>query len=388
MFVDDGTETLAHFDLEKESMRNGMYSVAVGLSLSLATTLVVGDERKSIVETAVGAGQFKTLAAALTAGGLVEALEGKGPFTVFAPTDAAFGKLPKGTLETLLKPENKATLVAILKHHVVSGSVPAKKVVALTAAATLNGQRVDVSTKKGTVMIDSAKVIQADIHCTNGVIHVIDKVLIPEAGDIVDVAVGSKAPTFQTLVAAVKAAGLVKALKAKGPLTVFAPTDAAFGRLPEGTIAMLLKPENRERLSSILTYHVVAGRVYSPKALQAGAASTLQGSKLSIRAKGGVAYVNDAQIVATDLDAANGVIHVIDTVLLSEGDGCLPRVTRSCSHCPPCSARPAWCRACASSVLESSMCGVPWMRACRSEYAFRPAPAANSEHAAGILAGI
>ncbi|MFO0936400.1 MAG: fasciclin domain-containing protein [Gemmataceae bacterium] len=138
------------------------------------------DPCKDIVDTAVSAGKFKTLAAALKAADLVDALKGTGPFTVFAPTDEAFAKLPKETLESLLKPENKEKLVAILKYHVVSGKVLAKDVVHLKEAKTLQGSSVKVSVKKGEVSIDGAKVIKTDIETSNGVIHVIDSVIIPK----------------------------------------------------------------------------------------------------------------------------------------------------------------------------------------------------------------
>ena len=136
---------------------------------------------KDIVDTAVAAGNFGTLAAALKAAGLVETLKGKGPFTVFAPTDEAFAKLPAGTVESLLKPENKGTLTAILTYHVVPGSVMAKDVTKLTFAGTVNGQRADIAVKNGQVMLDGrARVTATDIACSNGVIHVIDSVVLPK----------------------------------------------------------------------------------------------------------------------------------------------------------------------------------------------------------------
>lgn len=137
------------------------------------------EKQKDIVETAVAAGSFKTLAAALKAGGLVEALQSEGPFTVFAPTDEAFAKLPKGTVENLLKSENKDQLVAILKYHVVAGKVTSDKVVKLEKAKTLNGQSVRITTDDG-VKINESQVVKADIDTSNGVIHVIDRVLLPE----------------------------------------------------------------------------------------------------------------------------------------------------------------------------------------------------------------
>ena len=134
-----------------------------------------------IVETAVEAGQFKTLAAALEAAGLTDALKGTGPFTVFAPTDEAFAKLPAGTVESLLKPENKEKLKAILLYHVVAGKVPASEVVKLNGRSvkTLQGTSVKVRTKHG-VTVNNAKVTQTDIDASNGVIHVIDTVLMPK----------------------------------------------------------------------------------------------------------------------------------------------------------------------------------------------------------------
>ena len=135
---------------------------------------------KDIVDTAVAAGSFKTLAAALTAADLVDTLKGKGPFTVFAPTDDAFAKLPAGTLDDLLKPGNKAKLAGILTYHVVAGKVMAADVVKLKTAKTVNGKEVKISVEDGTVMLDGkVKVTKTDIVCSNGVIHVIDAVLLP-----------------------------------------------------------------------------------------------------------------------------------------------------------------------------------------------------------------
>jgi len=153
-------------------------AAAAALVLSMGST--VRAQGKDIVDTAVAAGQFKTLAAALQAAGLVETLKGKGPFTVFAPTDAAFAKLPAGTVETLLKPENKAKLTAILTYHVVAGKVMAADVVKVKNAKTVQGGSVSVNTTGGKVMIDGANVVTTDIAASNGVIHVIDTVLMPK----------------------------------------------------------------------------------------------------------------------------------------------------------------------------------------------------------------
>jgi uncharacterized surface protein with fasciclin (FAS1) repeats len=156
--------------------------VAIGavMFLSLGAVARPKSPAKDIVDTAVAAGSFKTLAAALQAAGLVDTLKGPGPFTVFAPTDEAFAKLPAGTVDELLKPENKEKLAAILTYHVVAGKVTAAQVMKMNSAKTVNGVSVAISVDGGTVMVDGAKVIKADIMCSNGVIHVIDSVLMPK----------------------------------------------------------------------------------------------------------------------------------------------------------------------------------------------------------------
>ena len=154
--------------------------------ISLAFVAVVANAghhatmaKKDIVDVAVGAGQFNTLAAALQAADLVDTLKGDGPFTVFAPTDDAFAKLPEGTVETLLKPENRDQLVSILTYHVVPGSVYAADVVKLSSATTVNGSAVSIQVQDGSVFVDNATVVKTDIGASNGVIHVIDSVILP-----------------------------------------------------------------------------------------------------------------------------------------------------------------------------------------------------------------
>jgi uncharacterized surface protein with fasciclin (FAS1) repeats len=158
--------------------------IVAALGVLLAVTLSSTFSRaksQDIVDTAVAAGQFNTLAAALKSAGLVDTLKGSGPFTVFAPTDAAFAKLPAGTLQNLLKPENKTKLVAILTYHVVPGDVTAAQAATLTQAKTVNGAILKLSAHDGKVMVNSADVVKADIEASNGVIHVIDAVLLPPA---------------------------------------------------------------------------------------------------------------------------------------------------------------------------------------------------------------
>ena len=158
--------------------RLGAFVVA---SAFMAANIFAAAAEKDIVDTSVEAGSFKTLAAALKAADLIETLKGKGPFTVFAPTDEAFAKLPEGTVETLLKPENKAKLAAILTYHVVAGKVEAKDAVKLKSAKTVNGASFKISASDAGVMVDKAKVVKTDIQCSNGVIHVIDSVIMPAA---------------------------------------------------------------------------------------------------------------------------------------------------------------------------------------------------------------
>merc|ERR1711966_286704 len=189
------------------------YTAAFAMVAMLAPAAKAAD----IVDTAVSAGSFKTLAAALGAADLVDTLKGEGPFTVFAPTDEAFKKLPEGTVAELLKPENKAALAGILAYHVVPGSVMAEQVVKLSGAATVNGQRVDIKVDDNGVMVDGARVVTTDIQCDNGVIHVIDSVILPADKTIPETA--SAAGSFGTLLAAVGAAGLAETLGSEGPFT-------------------------------------------------------------------------------------------------------------------------------------------------------------------------
>jgi len=289
-----------------------MLSLAVVVSLMTPANCLAAEQQKDIVDTAVSAGNFKTLAAALTAADLVKTLKDAGPFTVFAPTDEAFAKLPEGTVADLLKPENKAKLAGILTYHVVDGKVMAADVAKLKEAKTVQGSNVSIKVDAGKVMVDNAQVVKTDIQCSNGVIHIIDAVILPK--DIVDTAVA--AGDFKTLAAALKAADLVETLKGQGPFTVFAPTDEAFAKLPEGTLADLLKPENKKKLVGILTYHVVAGKVMAADVVKLKEAKTVQGSKVSIKVTDGKVMVDTANVVKTDIVCGNGVIHVINGVIL------------------------------------------------------------------------
>ena len=303
---------------------------ACGTSAATPTATVVPATAtpapKDIVDTAVADGRFTTLVAAVQAAGLVDTLKGAGPFTVFAPTDEAFAKLPAGTVEELLKPENLENLKNILLYHVVPGKVMAADVVTLdgkTADTAFAGNSVAISVKDGNVFLnETVQVVITDVETSNGVIHVIDTVLLPPAtgADIVDTAVADG--RFTTLVAAVQAAGLVDTLKGEGPFTVFAPTDEAFAKLPAGTVEELLKPENLEKLTNILLYHVVSGKVMAADVVTLDgkmADTAFAGNSIAISVKDGNVFLNETvQVVITDIETSNGVIHVIDTVLLPE----------------------------------------------------------------------
>ncbi len=416
-----------------------MIITAMTVLLAAPSMLAADDHLSTIVETAVADGRFTTLVAAVGAAGLADTLNSPGPFTVFAPTDDAFAKLPAGTIDALLA-DPQGALTDILLYHVVPGKVMAADVVGLSSATAVSGRILPIDTSNG-VKVAGANVIITDIECSNGVIHVIDTVMIPpeakyQAGDMgaagfvtwtynmllgrnpdVDglnyfaggldsgawgaaevvegvvfskeamdmmagysdqmfvenlykilgrpadadgtaawtaaLASGSsrhdvvraftrstefivlaksygvtpftanldtipvtaiKAGTFQTLVAAAGAAGLVDTLSGAGPFTVFAPTDAAFAKLPAGTVETLLQDPSGA-LTDILLYHVVAGKVMAADVVNLTSAETVGGNVLPIDTSAGV-KVDGANVIVTDIWCSNGVIHVIDTVMI------------------------------------------------------------------------
>jgi uncharacterized surface protein with fasciclin (FAS1) repeats len=264
----------------------------------------------------VADGNFTTLIAAVEAAGLAETLSGEGPFTVFAPTDDAFAALPQGTVEALLE-DPEGALTDILLYHVVEGAVPASDVVSLDSATTLLGENITIEVIGEDVVLNgSAEVIITDIETNNGIIHVIDAVLLPpeELASIAEIAVEDG--NFTTLVAALEAAGLVETLSGAGEFTVFAPTDEAFAALPEGTVESLLEdPEGA--LTEILLYHVVDGIFLAEDVVTLESATTLQGQDITITVTDDGVILNDTvMVIITDIQASNGVIHVINAVLL------------------------------------------------------------------------
>ena len=302
----------------KAEANSGQCSVQTASECSATSTVTLAsmDNHRTgnIIEVAQRAGSFTTLVAAVQAAGLADVLSGEGPFTVLAPTDEAFEALPAGTVAHLLEPENKALLQSILLYHVIPAEVASTQVVKVTSAQTAGGQRVDIDVRNGQVFVDDARVIATDVEATNGVVHAIDRVIMPATEDIL--ATAGEAGSFTTLAAALDAARLVGALRGDGPFTVFAPTDEAFAALPAGTVQELLKPENRSTLQAILKYHVISGRIYADDAVEAGVAATLQGDDVRIRISNGRLTVNGANVIASDIETTNGIIHVIDAVIL------------------------------------------------------------------------
>ncbi len=277
----------------------------------------------SIAEIAAGDENFSTLVAALSAAGLVETFAGEGEFTVFAPTNAAFEAAFAAlglTPEELLA--NAELLTSVLQYHVVPGVVTSDQVASLESATTLLGEDVAIRVEMGTVYINDASVITADIEASNGIIHVIDAVLLPESvlaalqpPSIAEIAAGDE--NFSTLVAALSAAGLVETFAGEGEFTVFAPTNAAF----EAAFAALgISAEDlladTELLTSILTYHVVEGKLMAADVLEQNLLFTLNGAPALVYASDEGAFIQGAPISATDIEASNGVIHVIDAVIL------------------------------------------------------------------------
>lgn len=260
----------------------------------------------TIPEVASAAGSFDTLVQAVIDVGLDDDLSGDGPFTVFAPTDDAFGDLPDGTLASL----STDALTDILLYHVYAGELPSSSL-STTTITMLNGAMLDV-TVGDDVMVGAATVTAPDIEASNGLIHVIDTVLLPPQPDVVDIALSDD--RFTTLVDALGTAELVTALQGEGPFTVFAPTNAAFDALPEGTLESLTV----EQLTEILLFHVVPDDLVASDVLGTTLLQSLSGAFITVDADAGT--VAGAPISGTDNMASNGVVHVIDQVMLPPGD--------------------------------------------------------------------
>jgi uncharacterized surface protein with fasciclin (FAS1) repeats len=260
--------------------------------------------------------------AAVTAAGLVETLSGPGPFTVFAPTDAAFESVP-ANVTMLLEAQWIGHLRGILLYHVLGSKVLSTDLMDGMHATTLEGSGIAVTLPP--VQINGINVTAADLEASNGVVHVIDQVLIPPfmTTSIVDVAIASV--DFSILVELVTLAGLVDTLSGPGPFTVFAPTNEAFSMVDEETLAFLKDPANKASLVDILTYHVLPGIALSSGLTDGLMVDTLQGTDVTIMLE--PTMVNDATVTAADILANNGVIHVINKVLIPTVDTTMAPVT-------------------------------------------------------------
>ena len=285
--------------------------------IAAAMTFMVSGWSQTVVDIVVESEDHTLLEAAVVEAGLVDALSAEGPFTVFAPTDAAITALVEAleiTAEELLAMPN---LGDILQYHVVAGAAMSGDLMDGQEIETLLGANVTVSLMDMGVFINDAQVTGADINATNGVVHVIDAVLLPPAPvttTVVDIVVNSEDHTL--LEAAVIEAGLVDALSAEGPFTVFAPTDAAITALVEAleiTAEDLLALPN---LGDILQYHVVAGAAMSDDLTDGQEIETLLGENVTVTINMDGVFINDAQVTVADIEADNGVVHVIDAVLL------------------------------------------------------------------------
>jgi len=310
----------------------------------------------SIAAAAVATPDLSTLVTALKAGDLVDTLSGPGNFTVFAPTNEAFAKLPAGVLASLLKPENQKQLVDLLTFHVVGSVEKFKDFNTIPGGCTRDhkeGQGLRLRTLEGEFITVSCHTNGGDrryffyldgvgagknglrfsvtyVQCSNGIVYVVDAVLIKTPYDktIVELAVGNK--DLATLVVALKAGDLVDTLNGTGPFTVFAPTNEAFLALPAGTLTNLLLPQNKAQLVDILTYHVVSGKIEAEDLTDGQVIKTVEGKSVTVKicqgtdpsgdpcysqGKGRV-LINGARFRQADVEASNGVVHVIESVLL------------------------------------------------------------------------
>ena len=291
------------------------------LFTSLYTTSVRAMHHEpNIVEIASSNDAFETLVQAVVAADLAGALSGEGPFTVFAPVDEAFANLPEGTVETLLKPENIQSLQNVLTYHVLPGAIHASALRDGMTATTLQGDTVTFTKRNDQFYINEALITATDISASNGVIHVIDAVILPPVKEqpskatdsIVDIAVSN--PDFSTLVSLLSQEDLVDTLSQPGPFTVFAPTNEAFDRMPNYYKRLLAS--NPSLLKEVLLAHVVPGNLMASDVVVSKRLSSANGLSIPIGLWNGKAYIGDSQITATDIKATNGVVHVIDRVIV------------------------------------------------------------------------
>jgi len=289
-----------------------------GDSTTTTTTLIGPNTIPGIAEKTA---DLSTLVTALQTAGLVDILAGSGPFTVFAPTNEAFAAVPPAELKYLLN--NKTALTAVLEYHVASGKVLSTDLSNGEEIPTLQGENVTVTitstTNETSVKIDNATVKTANVEASNGVVHIIDQVMIPPGFTAPTIPELAAAANLTTLVAAVTAAKLGATLSGAGPFTVFAPTNEAFAALPDGVLTALLKPANIADLVKVLEYHVVSSEVLKIDLKNGQEVKTLEGQDVNITIAGSNVSVNAAKVIEANVFAVNGVVHVINSVLLPPG---------------------------------------------------------------------
>jgi uncharacterized surface protein with fasciclin (FAS1) repeats len=285
----------------------------------------------NIVELAQSVDDLSTLVTAVVAADLADTLSSPGPFTVFAPTNDGFAALPAGTVDSLLKPENKDQLADILTYHVLASEVKSTDLKFFQRVPTVEGKNLHVIMSDGKVKVGPSikelkNVLAADNLASNGVVHIIDGVMLPpsklEASatpNIVELA--ESVDDLSTLVSAVVAADLADTLSSPGPFTVFAPTNKGFADLPAGTVDSLMKPENKAQLADILTYHVLPEQVLSTDLQFFQRVATVEGKNLHVLKIGSFIHVGPSvqdlkKVVGADNSASNGVVHIIDGVMI------------------------------------------------------------------------
>jgi uncharacterized surface protein with fasciclin (FAS1) repeats len=311
-----------------------MLFVVLVLALSVVTAAIAGaapvaEFEPNIMDIAAADDRFDTLEAAVKAANLADALAAPGNLTVFAPTDDAFAALPAELINDLLA-DPEGALTQILLYHVVPGSYGSSDVLATSALETLQGNDLSVSLRDGKPYVNDSQIILTDIQAKNGVIHVIDAVLVPPVSlpdtgkeemtgesnlpTIAEIAIADG--RFDTLVAALSAAGLAETFLQPGNYTVFAPTDDAFAALPAGTVeALLADPEGM--LTTILLYHVVGDELSQNQLATDDYVPTLEGRALAVNRDGNnIIDISGAKLLITDIQASNGTIHAIDSVLI------------------------------------------------------------------------
>ena len=311
-----------------------MLFVVLVLALSVFTAAIAGaapvaEFEPNIMDIAAADDRFDTLEAAVKAANLADALAAPGNLTVFAPTDDAFAKLPAELINSLLADPSGA-LTQILLYHVVPGSFGSADVLASASLDTLQGSDLAVSLRDGKPYVNDSQIIITDIQAKNGIIHVIDAVMVPpvslpdtameEMSDksglptIAEIAIADG--RFDTLVAALSAAGLAETFLQPGNYTVFAPTDDAFAALPAGTVETLLA-DPQGLLTTILLYHVVGDELSRDQLATDDTVPTLEGRNLVVNRDGSnIIDISGAKLLITDIQASNGTIHVIDSVLI------------------------------------------------------------------------